>query len=290
MIAFRKTFGRRLAPMCAVLLPFGGMPAVLTASSAAAATCTAASPDVDGDRIPDCWETTNGLVVGKRDAGSDRDRDGLSAKTEYTVDKAWSGSGELVEVYNASDDDSNDDGVEDGDDDLDNDGLTNENEKEARTNLLDADTDNDTVLDGADDTDHDGLTNAEEGDSIDEDGDTVGVDDLTDTNEDDVNDANQDFDCDGVSNRNELNAAVANSDHQGVSDAVDDSDQDGINNGTEVTEPADGVLDADSDNDGVEDGDEDADDDGVEDGNDDGQADNDAVDDGDCGAQVEDGQ
>lgn len=282
MLTLRSVIGRRLAPFFALLLSMGGVFIAVHPGTAAAADCTASSPDTDFDRVPDCWEATNGLVVGRKDAGSDKDRDGLSAKTEYTVDAAWSAGGPLVNLYNASDDDTNNDGVEDGDEDIDGDGLTNENEREAHANLLDPDTDNDGTFDGVDDRDQDGISNADEGDSIDEDGDTAGVNDLTDDNHDGVNDAKQDFDCDGVRNANELQAASANSDHQGVGDAADDSDQDGIDNGTEVTEPADDVLDPDSNDDGVEDGDADANDDGIQDGNDDGHPDDDGQDDGDC--------
>ena len=289
MLALRAVVGRRLAPFFALLLSMGGGFVAFHAAPAAAADCTATSADTDLDRVPDCWETSNGLTVGRRDAGSDKDRDGLSAKSEYAVDSAFSAGGPLANIYNAADDDSNNNGVEDGDEDLDNDGLTNENEREARTAVLNADSDSDAVLDGADDTDQDGVTNADEGNSVDEDGDILGVDDLTDDNNDGLNDANQDFDCDGVRNRNELQAASSNSDNHGVGDAADDSDQDGIENGTEVTEPADDVLDPDSNDDGVEDGDADSDNDGVQDGNDDGHVDDDSQDDGDCSVPGSDG-
>ena len=112
MLALRAVVGRRLAPFFALLLSMGGGLVAFHAAPAAAADCTATSPDTDLDRVPDCWETSNGLTVGRRDSGSDKDRDGLSATTEYTVDAAYSAGGPLVDVYNAADDDSDNDDEE----------------------------------------------------------------------------------------------------------------------------------------------------------------------------------
>ncbi len=290
MLALRKGFGGLVAPFCAFILSLGGLFVLAHAGVAGASVCTTTSADTDLDRLPDCWEGANGLIVGRGDSGSDRDRDGLRAKTEYAVDVAFGGGGgNIADVYHANDDDTNDNGVEDGDEDLDGDDLTNENETEARTNVLDSDTDDDGIEDGADDTDNDGIDNQDEGDSVDEDGDSQGVSDLDDEDGDGVNDAGEDFDCDLVKNRNELNAFSANSDRHGVTDALDDSDQDGVDN---WVEPAfdDDPIDDDSDDDGVEDGDEDGDGDDVEDGDEDGDDDDDAQDDGDCTVEIDDEQ
>ncbi len=290
MLRLRKGFGRLVAPLCAFVLSLGGLFVLTHAGAAGASVCTTTSADTDLDRLPDCWESANGLIIGRLDSGSDRDRDGLRARTEYAVDVAFGGgSGNIADVYHANDDDTDNNGVEDGDEDVDGDGLTNENETEARTNVLDSDTDNDGVEDGVDDTDNDGIDNEDEGNSVDEDGDTVGVDDLSDDNGDDISDANEDFDCDGVKNRNELNAFSANSDRHGVTDAFDDSDQDGIDNWVEPV-LGDDAIDADSNDDGVEDGDSDTDQDGVEDGVEDGDQDNDSQDDGDCTVAINDEQ
>ena len=290
MLALRNGFGRLLATVCAFVLSLGGFFALAYAGASAAPGCTTTSADTDLDRLPDCWESANGLLVGRRDSGSDRDRDGLRARTEYAVDVAFGGgSGNIADVYHANDDDTDDNGVEDGDEDLDGDDLTNENENEARTNLLDSDTDDDGIEDGIDDTDNDGINNEDEGNSIDEDGDSQGVVDLDDEDDDGVNDAGEDFDCDTVRNRNELNAFSANSDRHGVNDALDDSDQDGVDNWIEPAFDAD-PIDADSDDDGIEDGDDDGDQDDVEDGDEDGDEDDDSQDDGDCTVDIDDEQ
>ncbi|MDP9343325.1 MAG: MSCRAMM family adhesin SdrC [Actinomycetota bacterium] len=242
------------------------------ASGATTSACTASSADTDRDGIPDCWEGPNGLVVGVRDAGTDKDHDGLKAKVEYTLDKATTADG-LFAPYVANLDDSDGDGVEDGDEDLDGDGLTNEDEGESGTNALVSDSDHDGIGDAQDDTDGDGLTNETEAGSADEDGDTQGVDDVVDENGDGINDTNQDFDCDGVSNGAELNPRSADSDQDGESDALDDDDGDGIDNvdeqGFDDQGLDEGVLDEDANDDGVVDGDEDQDGDGQNEGDED---------------------
>jgi hypothetical protein len=61
--------------------------------------------DSDGDKMPDRWESANGLNPHKANARKDADRDGLK------------NLGEFRDGTDPLDDDSDNDGVEDGDDD-----------------------------------------------------------------------------------------------------------------------------------------------------------------------------
>jgi hypothetical protein len=97
--------------------------------------CTVAAPDVDGDRLPDCWERKNGLDPATADANTDFDLDGLSALEEYVLDLR--SEGRPLFPYRASSRDSNGDGKPDGDDDLDDDGYSNKWELRHGTDPLD---------------------------------------------------------------------------------------------------------------------------------------------------------
>ena len=80
------------------------------ASTGHRATCSTSSADRDGDKIPDCWESANGLKVGTRDGKTDKDHDGLKAATEYTLDRRTTSNG-LFAPFNASLDDTDGNGV-----------------------------------------------------------------------------------------------------------------------------------------------------------------------------------
>jgi hypothetical protein len=119
-----RVLSRRVALFAAVALmvPVG---LLLESGTAQASTrCTVHSADRDGDGIPNCWEKRNGLAVGTRDARSDRDHDGMSARREFRVDVATKGNS-IFQPFSANDSDSDDDGVEDGDE---NDGDHNDDD------------------------------------------------------------------------------------------------------------------------------------------------------------------
>ena len=211
------------------------------AGSSASHVCTASSADHDGDHVPDCWETHNGLKVGKADGRTDHDHDGLSARAEFKLDRLTHGDG-IFAPFQADDADSNNNGVEDGDQDLDHDGIDNEDETPA--DAVDADTDNDGVEDGDEDSDHDGLSDGFEAGAVDAD---------EDPDDDGMVDGVDDDDADGVDNADELNDQAPDSDEDGVSDAQEDEDGDGLDNEQEEQEGTD-PTDEDSDDDGVDDG------------------------------------
>lgn len=109
--------------------------------NALAAACYRGSRDSDRDLVPDCWERRNGLVVGRRDARTDKDHDGLLALHEFRLDAA---AGGVFGPYRANDPNSDDDGgfikfgwvfpSLDGWEDLDGDGFVNTAERVWNTN------------------------------------------------------------------------------------------------------------------------------------------------------------
>jgi hypothetical protein len=116
---------------------------VLTSTAVASAVtpCRPGSIDSDRDRMPDCWERRNGLVVGTRDGLTDRDHDGLLALQEFRLDAATGG---IFGPYRANVGNSDHDGgfekfgwvdpTLDGWEDLDRDGFINTAERIWRTN------------------------------------------------------------------------------------------------------------------------------------------------------------
>jgi hypothetical protein len=121
---------------CALLLMLSS-----TTFASAVTRCRPGSTDSDRDRIPDCWERRNGLIVGSRDGLTDRDHDGLLAVQEFRLDAATGG---IFGPYRADVGNSDHDGgfekfgwVEptlDGWEDLDRDGFINTAERIWRTN------------------------------------------------------------------------------------------------------------------------------------------------------------
>lgn len=130
----------RASIVCALVLVLGASISVARASRQKTTPyryrCTIAAPDVDRDRIPDCWERKNGLDPSVHDADSDLDRDGLSAIEEFALDVGV-GRGPLV-PYRASVRDSDGDGIADGDEDIDGDGRSNAFEIRQGSDALDA--------------------------------------------------------------------------------------------------------------------------------------------------------
>jgi hypothetical protein len=109
--------------------------------TAGASGCHPGSRNRDRDRIPDCWERRNGLVVGRRDQRTDKDRDGLTALQEYRLDIVRGG---VFDPYKANVPNSDHDGgfekfgwvqpTLDGFEDFDRDGYVNTAERVWRTN------------------------------------------------------------------------------------------------------------------------------------------------------------
>jgi Right handed beta helix region len=122
-----------------------GLATILAATSlsgeALAAVCRPGSRNTDRDHLPDCWERRNGLVVGRRDHLTDKDRDGLLAIQEFRLDAATGG---VFGPYRANDANSDNDGgfdkfgwtfpTKDGWEDFDGDGFINTAERVWRTN------------------------------------------------------------------------------------------------------------------------------------------------------------
>jgi hypothetical protein len=128
---------RRVSVLLAVLTTLAAFAPVATASG-----CTRRSPSRDRDPIPDCWERRNGLVVGRRDHRTDKDKDGLLAIQEYRLDVVRGG---VFDPYRANDRNSDDDGgwnkgfyeypSPDGWEDFDGDGFINTAERAWGTRL-----------------------------------------------------------------------------------------------------------------------------------------------------------
>ena len=94
--------------------------------STASVRCRPSSPNTDHDGIPDCWEARNGLRVGRQDQRSDKDRDSLTARQEYLIDRWSVQDGSIFRPFQA--DERYSDGREDftdGYEDLDGDGFFN---------------------------------------------------------------------------------------------------------------------------------------------------------------------
>ncbi len=182
--------------------------------------------DIDGDGLPDSWESANGLDPYTAGASNDPDSDGLNNLEEYAnstnpikADTDDDGMPDGFEVANGLDPLSNDASL-----DPDTDALTNLEEYQNSTDPNDPDTDGDGMPDGwevaggldpltddsALDADSDGLSNLDEytnttdpnKSDTDDDGMpdgwevAVGLDPL-------VNDANNDPDSDGFTNLEE---------------------------------------------------------------------------------------
>ncbi|MCX6398573.1 MAG: hypothetical protein NTX33_01415 [Propionibacteriales bacterium] len=194
------------------------------AGSAIALSITFAAPataavDSDRDGIPNRWERSHGMnPYRSADARADYDRDGLTNLGEYRhhsrlrdEDTDNDGHDDGDEVHDGFrwtrvlDRDSDDDGTRDGDEDSDHDGVSNEDEDDAKescrrddddtdhdsvddedenelgTSVRDADSDDDGVRDGTEDGDHDGESNEDEDDDAEDvcshDSDDDGVED-----------------------------------------------------------------------------------------------------------------
>ncbi|QLG29805.1 helix-turn-helix domain-containing protein (plasmid) [Halorarum halophilum] len=149
-------------------------------------------------------------------------------------------------------------------DDLDSDGLTNEEEVEAGTDIHSADTDKDGVEDGPEvntygtnptdpDTDSDGLRDNTEingGTNVtvpDSDGDSLL--DGEEVNQHDTDPLNPDTDGDGLNDGEEVNQHDTDPNNP-------DSDGDGLNDGEEINEHDTDPLEPDTDGDGLNDGEE----------------------------------
>ena len=127
------------------ILVLGMILATLGPAASAAVRCRPNSRNSDHDLIPDCWERRNGLVVGRRDHLSDKDRDGLLAIQEFRLDAA---SGGIFGPYRANVGNSDGDGgfekfgwvdpTLDGWEDFDRDGFINTAERAWRTNAASA--------------------------------------------------------------------------------------------------------------------------------------------------------
>jgi MYXO-CTERM domain-containing protein len=234
------------------------------------------NPDTDGDGLRDGVEDAD--HDGRQDAGetdpnnADTDNDGLNdgLETRGPTDplNPDSDGDDLLDGVEDADHDGIVDGVETDpmSPDTDGDGLEDGLELNAdnATNPLDPDSDDDGLTDGQEDADHDGRHDANETNPNDADTDNGGESDGSEVANgrnpvnqpgDDVVDG-RDSDGDGLEDTREREIGT---------DPFDaDSDDDGIDDGTEVTgmlgtDP----LDADTDDDGLGDGLEDADHNGV---------------------------
>ena len=132
--------------LASAILVLGMVLATLGPPAASAAVlCRPNSRNSDHDLIPDCWERRNGLVVGRRDHLSDKDRDGLLAIQEFRLDAATGG---IFGPYRADVANSDHDGgfvkfsweypTLDGWEDFDGDGFVNTAERVWRTDAASA--------------------------------------------------------------------------------------------------------------------------------------------------------
>ncbi|MGD9781248.1 MAG: LamG-like jellyroll fold domain-containing protein [Kiritimatiellia bacterium] len=183
----------------------------------------AADLDIDGDGMPDAWETANGLNPSLDDSGGDPDGDGL-----VNLD-------ELGHATDPQDADSDDDGLNDC-----------AEVATHGTDPLDADSDDDGLGDYAETETHgtDPLSADSDGDGLSDPWEVgVGLDPLLGTGADG---ASGDPDGDGLSNLQEMG--------HGTNPLDADTDADGLNDYAEaVTHGTDPLL-ADTDSDGLPDG------------------------------------
>ncbi|SNY50102.1 hypothetical protein [Paractinoplanes atraurantiacus] len=123
-----------------------------------------AAKDTDRDGMPDAYEKANGLNVKKKDAGGDKDADGLTNLAEFkagtSAAKADTDGDTLPDGYEVSKK-LNPKG-NDAKSDPDADGLINKTERMLGLNPRSADSDGDGVKDGDEDADGDGVVNSKD--------------------------------------------------------------------------------------------------------------------------------
>ena len=257
--------------------------------------------DSDGDTMDDAWEIAHGLDPTVKDAGGDKDGDGLTNIQEFNIGT------------DPDDRDSDNDGMEDNWEyshglnplvsqdkymDMDGDWLANYYEYLIGSDPTDWDSDNDGLSDGQEDMNENGVRDLFEPDPLDPDSDGDGIKDGDEPDWDEDTDGDGDTNVLDVDSDDDwLEDGVEDKDHDGVHDPGEtnpideDSDNDGINDGEEpdwnVDTDKDGsinALDTDSDGDDLSDDEEDKDQDGHKDKGEtdplDKDSDNDGIEDG----------
>ncbi|GAA0454915.1 hypothetical protein Ade02nite_03460 [Paractinoplanes deccanensis] len=159
---------RRLAAVTTIAtlsaLSMSGTAMAATKAKPKAKPATQVAKDTDRDGMTDAYEKANGLNAKKKDAGGDKDADGLKNLAEF---KAGTSAAKAD-----TDGDTLPDGYEvtkklnpkrnDAKSDPDADGLINKTERMLGLNPRVADTDGDGVSDGDEDADGDGVVNSKD--------------------------------------------------------------------------------------------------------------------------------